>query len=598
MPNMAFPFFVHMQNQIRAEAETLGNIELLETDEQNSAPKQTADVEAAIVQGVDGIVISPLDVAALAPAVESAIEADIPVVTIDRRVEGVEGILAHVGADNVKGGEEQANWVLANYPDGATIFHLQGQPGSGPGIDRNQGVHNILDGVADKYPIVFEQTANFARDQALSVTETGLAGLETPPDVIIAANDDMALGALEAVMARGLQDQIKIVGFDALPEALASIRDGGLAGSIEQSPGLQSRTALNILVDYLRNGAEPAEKINLLPPFMITKDNLDQAERIGELGGGAAEVTIEQQLADALAACTSTAPVAIASSMPNMAFPFFVHMQNQIDAEAADIGNVEIQASDGQNSAPKQTADVEAAIVQGVDALVISPLDVAALAPAVQSAVDAGLVVVTIDRRVEGVEGILAHVGADNVKGGEAQANWVLQNYPDGARIMHLQGQPGSGPGIDRNQGVHNILDGVADKYPIVFEQTANFARDQALSVTETGLAGLEEPPDVIIAANDDMALGALEAVKARGLEDQIKIVGFDALPEALASIRDGGLAGSIEQFPGGQSRTAVRLAVLKVRDCSFEAPEVVYLIPTMITADNLDQAERIGEVQ
>ena len=288
----------------------------------------------------------------------------------------------------------------------------------------------------------------------------------------------------------------------------------------------------------------------------------------------------------------------IASSMPNMAFPFFVHMQAQIRAEAEALGNIELLESDGQNSAPKQTADVEAAIVQGVDALVISPLDVAAMAPGVQQAVEAGVIVVTIDRRVVGVDGILAHVGADNVLGGEAQANWVLENYPDGARIFHLQGQPGSGPGIDRNQGVHNILDAMSDKYPIVFEQTANFARDQGLTVTESGLAGLEEPPDVIIAANDDMALGALEAVKGLGLEDQIAIIGFDALPEALASIRDGGLAGSIEQFPGGQSRTAVRLVVLEARGCEYQADDVVFLTPIMITAENLDQAERIGEVE
>uniref|UniRef100_UPI002B68F705 substrate-binding domain-containing protein n=1 Tax=Aggregatilinea sp. TaxID=2806333 RepID=UPI002B68F705 len=244
------------------------------------------------------------------------------------------------------------------------------------------------------------------------------------------------------------------------------------------------------------------------------------------------------------------------------------------------------------------TGDVEAAIVQGVDGIIISPLDVAALAPAVQQAVEAGVAVVTIDRRVEGVDGILAHVGADNVLGGEAQANWVLENYPDGATIFHLQGQPGSGPGIDRNQGVHNVLDGVADQYPIVFEQTANFSRDEALTVTEAGLAGLDTPPDVIIAANDDMALGALEAVNALGLGDQIAILGFDALPETLQSIMDGGITGTIEQFPGGQSRTAVRIMVLELRGCEYEAGDVVYLTPKLITADNINDAERIGELE
>jgi inositol transport system substrate-binding protein len=281
VPSLTFPFFVHMLNQIKAEAETIGNINLIESDGQNSAPKQTADIEAAIVQGVDAIVISPLDVNALAPAVEQAVQAGIPVVTIDRRVDGVEGILAHVGADNVKGGEAQAQAIIDAFPDGARIFHLQGQPGAGPAIDRNKGLHNILDGQAEKYKIVFEQTANFARAEALSVVEAGLAANEAP-DVIVCANDDMALGALEAVKAANLSD-IKIYGFDALPEALLAVRDGELAGTVEQFPGEQSRTALRIAVDYVRTQTAPAETLVLLTPIVLTKDNLDQAERLGEI---------------------------------------------------------------------------------------------------------------------------------------------------------------------------------------------------------------------------------------------------------------------------------------------------------------------------
>lgn len=280
VPSLGFPFFVHMLNQIKAEAEAL-DVDLIESDGQNSAPKQTADVEAAVVQGVNAIVISPLDVNALAPAVEAAIQAGVPVVTIDRRVDGVEGILAHVGADNVKGGEAQANALMAAFPDGARIFHLQGQPGAGPAIDRNQGVHNILDPVADKYQIIFEQTANFARAEALTVTEAGLAA-NGEPDAIICANDDMALGAIEACAARGFTN-VKIYGFDALPEALAAVRDGTMAGTVEQFPGEQSRTAVRIAVDYVRNGTEPPEPVVLITPIVIGPDNLDQAERIGEL---------------------------------------------------------------------------------------------------------------------------------------------------------------------------------------------------------------------------------------------------------------------------------------------------------------------------
>lgn len=281
VPGLSFPFFVHMMNAFKAEIQKQG-YEVIESDGQVSSPKQTADIEAAITQGVKGIVISPNEVDAMAPALQQAVEANIPVVTVDRRVPSVEGILAHVGADNVKGGEAQGNLILSLYPDGATIINLQGQSGASPAIDRNKGLHNVLDAAGEKYKIVFEQTAGFARDKGLSVTEAALSGLAEPPKVIVAANDDMALGAMEAVKARGLTG-ISIIGFDALPEALAQVRDGGLTATIEQFPGQQSALGVQTLVAFIKDGTKPADKVLLLTPVAITKDNLNTAERLGEV---------------------------------------------------------------------------------------------------------------------------------------------------------------------------------------------------------------------------------------------------------------------------------------------------------------------------
>jgi inositol transport system substrate-binding protein len=280
VPGLSFPFFVHMMNAFKAEIGKQG-YEAVESDGQVSSPKQTADIEAAIAQGVKGIVISPNEVDAMAPALQQAVEAGIPVVTVDRRVPSVEGILAHVGADNVKGGEAQGTLIKTLFPDGATIINLQGQSGASPAIDRNKGLHNVLDGDA-KYKIVFEQTAGFARDKGLQVTEAALAGMAEPPKVIVAANDDMALGAMEAVKARGLSG-IAIIGFDALPEALAQVRDGGLTATIEQFPGQQSALGVQTLVAFLKDGTKPAEKVLLLTPVAVTKDNLNIAERLGEV---------------------------------------------------------------------------------------------------------------------------------------------------------------------------------------------------------------------------------------------------------------------------------------------------------------------------
>jgi inositol transport system substrate-binding protein len=283
LPNLAFPFFVHMVNQAKDEANKIGDVDLIIADGQGSSPKQTADVEAGISKGVSGIVISPNDVDALAPATQEAVDAKVPVVTIDRRVNKVPGILAHVGADNVKGGEAQGQLIEKLFPNGATVMNLQGQSGASPAIDRNKGLHNVLDQAKDKYKIVFEDTAEFARPKGLSVTESALAGMPKPPDVIVAANDDMALGALEALKARNLLGKVKLIGFDALPEALGQIKAGNLTATIEQLPGGQVRGALHALVAFLREGKKPDQQVTLLTPIAITSENLDQAERLNEV---------------------------------------------------------------------------------------------------------------------------------------------------------------------------------------------------------------------------------------------------------------------------------------------------------------------------
>ncbi|HET9662113.1 MAG TPA: substrate-binding domain-containing protein [Thermomicrobiales bacterium] len=291
VPGLNFPFFVHMMNLAEQHAKDLGGIEFIPLDgQQNGAPsstKQTADLEAATAQGIDGLVISPNDVAALAPAIQAVIDAEIPVVTVDRNVTDVE-TLAHVGADNVEGGRLQGRYLIEILPDGGDIYELQGQPGATPAIDRHSGLDEVLSG-QDKINVAVSQTAEFARDKAVSVFESALAG-NPEPVAVVCANDDMAFGVSEVAQAQGLS--IPIIGFDALPEALIAINDGTMAATVEQFPGGQSTQAIDILVDFLRNGTTPTEHDTYLTPILITKDNLAAAERAAEAGvGGAATPT-------------------------------------------------------------------------------------------------------------------------------------------------------------------------------------------------------------------------------------------------------------------------------------------------------------------
>jgi inositol transport system substrate-binding protein len=283
MRSLENPFFIVMMKAIKAEAVKLGDIEIIEGDGQDSSSKQTSDVEAAIARGVDGVLMSPADVNALVPALQESIDAGIATATVDSFVNNLTGLLGHVGADNLKGGEAQGELIKTLFPDGATIVNLQGLPGAGPAIQRNKGVHNVLDQEPDKYKFVVDQTAGFDRNKALSITEAALTSQAEPPDVIVAASDDMALGAMEAVKGAGLAGKIAIIGFDGNLEALTQIRDGGLTATIEQFPGQQSAQALDMMVAFLRDGTKPAQAVTLLTPIVITKDNLNMAEHFSEL---------------------------------------------------------------------------------------------------------------------------------------------------------------------------------------------------------------------------------------------------------------------------------------------------------------------------
>jgi ABC-type sugar transport system substrate-binding protein len=295
-------------------------------------------------------------------------------------------------------------------------------------------------------------------------------------------------------------------------------------------------------------------------------------------------------LASAPAAARQDEQLQVVFSVPGLNFPFFVHMVNIAKEKAADL-DIELIIQDGQDDSATQSANLEAAIAQGVDGVVISPRDVEALAPAIQSVIDAGIPVVTIDRNVEGVE-TLGHVGADNVRGGEKQGEYLMEILPDGGQIIELQGTVGASPAIDRSAGFNSVI---ADhpEYEIVFQQTAAFRRDQGLSVTEQAL---QANPDVdaIVAANDDMALGAAEAVAGAGLD--IPIIGFDALPEALQAIQNGTLAATVDQWPGRQTSGAMEVLVYFLRDGTEPAEHTTLIEPGLITADNLGESERAEE--
>ncbi len=279
VPALSFPFFQIMEKDIKKEGQRL-NVTINTLDGEDQTTKQTADIEAAIAQKVDGIVISPKDVDALVPAIEEANSAKIPVVTVDRTINKQELLLGHVGADNVEGGRLQARYVLDQFKNKqgpAKIILLRGEPGSSPERDRSAGILDVVNANKDKLQIVFDQTAHFRRAEAATVMENAITAVPQF-DAVIAENDEMIEGASQVIKAKGLEGKVLMVGFDAIDETLQHIKEGTINATIEQWPGKQSAGALNLLYNDLAYGKQPAQKINFITPTLITKDNISETE--------------------------------------------------------------------------------------------------------------------------------------------------------------------------------------------------------------------------------------------------------------------------------------------------------------------------------
>ena len=237
------PFFVTLSDSAEAKAKENG-VSITVSDAQDDASKQASDVENLIQKGVDLIIINPVDSSSVASAVESANAANIPVITVDRSSEGGE-VVAHIASDNVAGGELAGEFLMSLIEEGSEVAMLEGVAGSSAARDRGQGFLNVVDGKVD---LVASQTANFNRTEGLTVMENIL---QANPNVkaIFAQNDEMALGALEAIQAAG--KDIIVIGFDATDDAVAKVESGDLAATVAQQPALIGEKAIEAAVKVL-----------------------------------------------------------------------------------------------------------------------------------------------------------------------------------------------------------------------------------------------------------------------------------------------------------------------------------------------------------
>ena len=216
-------------------------------------------------------------------------------------------------------------------------------------------------------------------------------------------------------------------------------------------------------------------------------------------------------------------------------------VDNNVNWVKENWPEAELIVTDGQNTSTKQVADVDDLLAREVDILVISPLQADPLTPAVKKAMEEGVPVVVLDRDVNTEKS--AFMGGDNIEIGEAAAAFVCDRLGGEGKVIEIQGTAGASATIDRKAGFEQGL-AACPGVELVASQTADYLREPAINFMEDMLQKYGPGEiDAVYAHNDEMALGAIKAVKAAGRLDEIMVVGIDGQNEAIEAIKAGDLA-------------------------------------------------------
>jgi ABC-type sugar transport system substrate-binding protein len=284
LKNQVNPYFVTLGKGAENATKAMGGqIRILAPSKPDNAEEQIQLVESLIQAKVDAIILTPADSKALVPAVEEAKKAGIPVFVADTKIIGTD-VMAFVGVDNVVLGKQTAQIAVdlaKKLPGGkANVIVLEGTAGSSSNVDRQTGVYGVLKN-NPAINLLGSMPADYNRVKATSVTEDLLTKYPTA-NLVLAFNDEMALGAIEAIKAHGKTPgkDILVVGMNAAANALEAMDKGELAGTIYADEYAMGYKSAQYAIAYLRDGTKPPAETLTAAPVPVTQENLAQFKAI------------------------------------------------------------------------------------------------------------------------------------------------------------------------------------------------------------------------------------------------------------------------------------------------------------------------------
>ncbi|SES43213.1 monosaccharide ABC transporter substrate-binding protein, CUT2 family [Tranquillimonas rosea] len=276
---------------------------------------------------------------------------------------------------------------------------------------------------------------------------------------------------------------------------------------------------------------------------------------------------------------------------------FLTVLRNGMIDQADDMENVDIQVEDAQNDVAKQLDQINNFVASGVDAIIVNPVDTSATEAMTNAAAQANVPLVYVNRMPINVDALpenQAFVASDERESGTLQTKEICDIFAeqgtDPARVYVMMGELSNQAAVQRTQDIHDVVENgeCAVELQFLDEQTANWMRDEAQNLM-TNWISTGEPFDGLISNNDEMALGAIQAMKASGIDmDEVVVGGIDATQDALQAMSAGDLDVTVFQDAAGQGSGALE-AALKLAN-GEEVEQKVWVPFQLVTPENMDQ--------
>ena len=296
-----------------------------------------------------------------------------------------------------------------------------------------------------------------------------------------------------------------------------------------------------------------------------------------------------------LAACAPAASTEPAATAPSGDQPITIGLTMKFDdlwlttlrdamtAYAQSQPGVELIAVDSKEDVATQLGQVENFVAQGVDAIIIIPANTDAADPMTKAAQDAGIPLVYVNRIPSNLPEGVAYVGSDSIQAGIMQAEWLAEKLGGKGNVVIMNGDLAQEAAQKRTEGEKQVFATFPD-IQIIKEDTASWDRAQGLALMENWLASGDQI-DAVASNNDEMAIGALQAIEAAGLLGQILVGGVDASPDALAEMDKGRLNVTVFQNAKGQGEGGIQAAIALARGEQIE--QITWIPFELVTPEN-----------